>query len=347
MEGARIDGAGKITISSSNGVVFSDSSSIGTANSLGMRNRIINGAMRVDQRNAGLTQTITAGAVLAYTVDRFYAYSTGANVTGQRVAGTGSTQYRYQFTGAASVTKIGFAQRIEQVNCYDLASSTATLSVDLSNSLLTTVTWVASYANTADTFGTLASPTITQIATGTFTVTSTITRYATNITIPALATTGIQIELSVAAQTSGTFIIGNVQLEKGSVSTPFEQRPFGMELGLCQRYYEKSFPLSVKPANGPNSTSFVTDEGLFIGITSNGTAGASLRIIEKRITPTVIFYGNNSGFGKGMTVGRSETWAAASIGGGASGTNSMTFTQQIINDTYISIFVHWTASAEL
>lgn len=202
------------------------------------RNKIINGDMRIDQRNSGASQTITAAAALAYTVDRWYAYCTGANVTGQRVAGSNDSEYRYRFTGAASVTKIGFAQRIESTNSYDLNGSTVTLSVDLANSLLSEVTWTAWYANTADTFGTLASPTRTQISTGTFTVTSNVTRYSTQITIPLAATTGIEIEFSVGAQTSGTWTIGNVQLEKGSAATPFEQRPYGLELSLCQRYYE-------------------------------------------------------------------------------------------------------------
>ena len=215
-------------------------------------NRIINGAMNIDQRNAGASQTITAAAALAYTVDRWYAYCTGANVTGQRVANTGTTtapsQYAYQFTGAASVTAIGFAQRIEAVNCYDLAGTTATLSVNLSNSLLTTVTWTAYYANTADTFGTLASPTRTQIATGTFTVTSTITRYSTQITVPSAATTGIEIVFTVGAQTSGTWVIGNVQLEAGSMMSYFERRLVGQELSLCQRYFFSTFPLGTAPA---------------------------------------------------------------------------------------------------
>ena len=206
-----------------------------------LRNRLINGGMQLDQRNAGASQTITAAAALAYTVDRWYAYCTGANVTGQRVAHTGTTaspaQNAYQFTGAASVTAIGFGQRIEAVNSFDLAGQTATLSVNLANSVLTTVTWTAYYANTADTFGTLASPTVTQIATGTFTVSSTLTRYTTNISIPSAATTGIQILFTVGAQTSGTWTIGNVQLERGSVATPFERRQYGTELMLCQRYY--------------------------------------------------------------------------------------------------------------
>jgi hypothetical protein len=201
------------------------------------RNRIINGGMAVDQRNSGASQTFTAAAALAYSVDRFYGYCTGANVTGARVAGSSINQYRYQFTGAASVTAIGFGQRIEAANSYDLNNGTAYFSVDLANSLLTTVTWTAYYATTADSFGTLASPTRTSIATGTFTVTSTVTNYTASISIPSAATTGIEIVLTVGAQTSGTWTIGNVQLEAGSSATPFERLPIGETIGLCQRYY--------------------------------------------------------------------------------------------------------------
>jgi hypothetical protein len=199
-------------------------------------NRIINGAMTIDQRNAGAAQTITASAALAYTADRWYAYCTGANVTGQRITGSANNQYAYRFTGAASVTAIGFGQRIEAANSIDLAGSTATLGVDLANSLLTSVTWTAYYATTSDTFGTLASPTRTQISTGTFTVTSTLSRYSAQIFIPSAATTGIEIVFSVGAQTSGTWTIDNVQLEAGPLATPFERRMIGTELVNCQRY---------------------------------------------------------------------------------------------------------------
>ena len=209
----------------------------GVPGGFSFRNRLINGDMSIDQRNGGASQTITAAAALAYTVDRWYAYCTGANVTGQQVAGSNDTQYRYRFTGAAGVTKIGFAQRIESFNSYDLNNSTATLSVDLANSVLNTVTWTAYYANTANSFGTIASPTKTQIATGTFTVNSTVTRYSTQISIPSAATTGIEIEFSVAAQTGGTWTIGNVQLEKGATATPYEFISTGVEQLLCQRYF--------------------------------------------------------------------------------------------------------------
>ena len=201
------------------------------------RNRLINGDMKVDMRNGAAAQTITAVAALAYTVDRFYAYSTGANVTGQQIAGTNAAQFRYQFTGAASTTKIGFAQRIETINCYDLVSKNCTLSVDLSNSLLTTVTWTVSRATTtADTFGTLASPTVTQIATGTWTVSSTLANYTAAVALDASSNKGIQIELSVAAQTSGTWVIGNMQFEEGTAATPFEVVPTEIQKVRCFRY---------------------------------------------------------------------------------------------------------------
>jgi hypothetical protein len=226
-----IDGAFSVTGSF-------DIASLNGGQLAGMRNRIINGAMAADQRNGGASQSFTAAAALAYSVDRWYGYCTGANVTGQRVQGSVAGTFAYQFGGAASVTAIGFGQRIEELNSADLAGATATLSVDLANSLLTTVTWTAYYATTANTFGTLASPTRTQIATGTFTVNSTLTRYSANISISGAATTGIEIVFTVGAQTSGTWTISNVQLEPSTVATPFERRPHGAELALCQRYYE-------------------------------------------------------------------------------------------------------------
>lgn len=237
----------------------------------GTRNRIICGSMAIDQRNAGASQTFTAAAALAYSVDRWYGYCTGANVTGQQITGATAGQFRYQFTGAASVTAIGFGQRIERLNSADLASTTATLSVDLANSLLTSVTWTAYYATTADTFGTLAAPTRTQIATGTFTVSSTVTRYSTNISVPAAATTGIEIVFTVGAQTSGTWTIGAVQLEPGSVATPFEYRSYGQELALCQRYYVTG---TTAPALNP------------LGTTAN-ISSTTCFPVQMRGTPTV------------------------------------------------------------
>jgi hypothetical protein len=214
-------------------------SNLGAGNATLIKNRLINGDMYVAQR--ATSATLIAGSTIAAgyaTVDRFYGYCTGANVTMAQVAGTGNNRNLLQFTGAASVTAIGCGQRIEALNSYDMAGSTATLSAYIANSLLTSVTWTAYYATTTDTFGTLASPTRTQIATGTFTVTSTLTQYNAQITIPSAATTGIEIVFTVGAQISGTFQLGLVQLELGPNATGYEYRQIQQEYALCQRYYE-------------------------------------------------------------------------------------------------------------
>ena len=335
---------GNTALSINNTPQVSFENSVSQPGGFSLRNKIINGDMRIDQRNSGASQTITAAAALAYTVDRWYAYCTGANVTGQRVAGSGDTQYRYQFTGAASVTKIGFAQRIEGDNIYDLNNGTATLSVDLANSLLTTVTWTAWYANTSDTFGTLASPTRTQIATGTFTVTSTVSRYSTQISIPSAATTGIEIEFSVGAQTSGTWTIGNVQLERGSAATPFEQRPIGLELSMCQRYYQKSYNLDQKP--GTTTGQFSGGTTTLFQSTQSFHQLPTVRLSPSlRTNPSITVYNPVSGATASLwtqTTGNVTAYISAS------NSNSLTIG---INNVSVTTnqggFAHWVAISEL
>ena len=202
---------------------------------LSFRNKIINGDFKIDVRNQAASQTITAGAALAYTLDRWYAYCTGANTTIQQISTSG--EYRYRFTGLASVTGVGLGQRIESDNCVDLAGKSATLSCKLSSTSLTSITWAAYYANSKDSFGTLASPTRTSIASGTFTINTTETRYSATMSVPAGATTGIEIVLSGGALLgSQTLTIGDVQLETGAVLTNYEVRPRALEELLCQRY---------------------------------------------------------------------------------------------------------------
>jgi hypothetical protein len=215
---------------------FADTS----ANNQTFRNIIINGGFSIDQRNSGSSQTFTAAAALTYSVDRWYGYCTGANITGARVAGTAPSQFFYRFTGATSNTAVGFGQRIEAANSFHFANRTAVLSVNLASTSITSVTWTAFYANTTDTFGTLASPTRTQIATSTFTINSTLSRYSAVINVPSAATTGIEIVFTTGALVgSQTLTFDDAQFELGSSPSAFEQRPVGTELALCQRYYYK------------------------------------------------------------------------------------------------------------
>jgi hypothetical protein len=281
-----------IAISGTTGITLTGQ--FDSASTFGFKNRIINGQMQIAQR--ATSATITAGSTIAAgysTVDRFYVYCTGANVTAAQVAGSGAIKNNLQITGAASVTAVGIGQRIEQLNSYDMAGSTATLSLDISNSLLTTVTWTAYYANTANTFGTLASPTRTQIATGTFTVTSTLTRYSIQISIPAAATTGIEVVLTVGAQTSGTWVVGNIQLEESSIATSFDYRSYGTEFAMCQRYYQTSYDYgtAVQAATG------VTDGASFICINTSDSSNGGLLPVVMRATPIFAVYSTVGGSG--------------------------------------------------
>jgi hypothetical protein len=320
-----------------------------SASSFGFKNRIINGQMQIAQR--ATSATITAGSTIAAgysTVDRFYVYCTGANVTAAQVAGTNATKNRLQITGAASVTAVGIGQRIEQLNSYDLAGSTATLSADLAiSATLTTVTWTASYATTtADTFGTLASPTVTQIATGTFTVTSTVTNFSTNITIPAAATTGIQIVFTVGALTAGlTWTVGNVQLEKGSTATSFDYRPYGTEFAFCQRYYQTSYVYgtALQAATG------VTEGATFICINTTDSSNGGFLPVVMRATP--IFAAYSTVGGSGSPSARNNATGATVTGitlTGGTSTNTPRLTKSAgLGALGTPFSAQYTASAEL
>jgi hypothetical protein len=178
-------------------------SSINNGPLAGMRNAIINGGMLIDQRNGGAGQVITTAG--AYTVDRWICVPIGASVTGQRVTRTTVNQFAYQITGAAGVTSTTLLQRIEAASCASLANTTVTLSALLSNSVLTTVNWELFYPSATDNFATNTS-----IASGSWTVTSTDAIYTAQISIPDAATTGLQLNLSVGAQTSGTWIVSTL-----------------------------------------------------------------------------------------------------------------------------------------
>lgn len=205
------------------------------------RNRALNGDFSVDQEHAGAAITITAGAALKYVADGWYAWCTGANVTFQTITTAG--RKRGRITGAASNTGVGIATRMEAADTADMASKFATIMALLSSSSITTVNWGLYYANSTDSFGTVASPTRTAIDTGTFTITSTEAAYSA-ITAAALAsgaTTGLELVFTIGALLgSQTFTIGDAQVESGSIVAPiFETRPVSERINRCKRLYYK------------------------------------------------------------------------------------------------------------
>lgn len=221
------------------------------------RNRIINGDMRIDQRNSGSSVTITAGAALQWVVDGWYAYCTGANLTMSH----GITTDDIGLNGAVGVTGVGFGHRIESRNARSLVGDNATLSVAMSNSGLATVNWAAYYPTTEDAFGTVATPTRTLIASGSFTgLTATSAVFSATFVVPSGAFNGIEIVFTAGAQPSGSaWRITNAQLEPGQIATPFEYQSYTTELAKCQRYYEAgSYSLTLPVSNASVIASFLS-----------------------------------------------------------------------------------------
>jgi len=255
------------------------------------KNRIINGNVSVDQRNAGASQTFTAAAAIAYCVDRFYASCTGANITGQQVAGTAPYQYAYKFTGATSNTGTLFGQRIESLNIADLVSTNVVVQAQIASSTITTVTWTAYYANTTNTFSSKTS-----IATGTITITSTPTIYTFSFNAGSSAANGVAIEFTTGALVAAaTLQYSGVQLEAGTIATPYEFNQYQVQLAQCQRYYEKSYDIATVPGT---STGVGSVSGAYTTNTTTTYIGAATSYtVRKRATPTQVFYDTVGGSG--------------------------------------------------
>lgn len=302
----------------------------------GMRNRIINGDMRIDQRNAGASQTVSTSG--AYTVDRFFVQPTGASITTQRVSGPSGYQYAFRLTGTASVTQCYVQQKIEQLNSYDLAGQTVTVSFTASSSTITSLTCYVDYATAgADNWSTFVTNTTQAI-----TINSTSTRYSFQATLSASATNGIRFIFATGSFTSGTLDITGVQLEKGTTATPFENRLYGTELDLCKRYYQY---------DSNNGGAYVH---LYPGYYASTTGAAVIKTFtpEMRTTPTTTFtaastflvdgvspltpsaitspgYGTNKTYRISATVSGATAGQGVILAGAGSGTATITYSAEL------------------
>jgi hypothetical protein len=119
---------------------------------------------------------------------------------------------------------------------------------------------------------------------------------------------------------SGTFSLP--QLEKGTSATPFEYRPFGSELALCQRYYEKSYNLNVAPGtaevvtSGFQGTIIMRLFGLIMNTSNGGFVNVYFKV-NKMSNPTVKLYsaqGTQNAFTDLNPLAERVTLNAVSIG---------------------------------
>lgn len=281
-----------------------------TASNMAGKNRIINGDMRIDQRNAGASVTPANGE---YTVDRWIYGSTQASKFTAQQTTTAPTGFNYSLkltvSSAVSIGAgdiFGIDQRIEGYNVADLGWGTAnaqaiTLSFWVRSSLTGTFggsiingTFNSSYPFTysisaADTWEqktiTIAGDTSGTWATTNglgirvlFSLGSGATYSGTAGAWSGSGLTSATGATSVVGTSGATFYITGVQLEAGSVATSFERRMYGQELALCQRYTRR---MTLNNYVGYRDSSAGTG-GLQIGVTYNPmrTAPSFTRITD-------------------------------------------------------------------
>jgi hypothetical protein len=291
----------------------------------GNRNAIINGDFRINQR--AFTSTTTNGT---YGFDRWaIGYNSGTLTYSSQTftvgspAATGYESPTFARVVSASQTGTGhFAiinQKIEDVRT--LANSTVTISF-----------WAKAGSGTPKVgveieqfFGSGGSPSANFETTfGAVTLSTSWARYSVTATIPningkTIGTTAntsfCLLNLWVSSGSSfntrssnigtqnNTFDFWGVQVERGSVATPFEQRPIGTELALCQRYYyrETDGAIPMYPdQNGTGSTNRYC--AVFFPVrmrtntyTASGNAGTGAMTVYYKSFTNVSFTRTSSG----------------------------------------------------
>jgi hypothetical protein len=339
---------------------------------LSNRNKIINGAMVIDQRNAGAAVNSNA-LVNPYVVDRWRIVDGGGGTNTFKaerssVAPVGFvTSFLTTALVATSFTGTNYhavRQPIEGFNCADLmwgtaSAATVTLSFWVRSSL--TGTFGGAIGNQA---GNRSYPFIyTVTAANTWEYKTIVVEGDTTGTWPTDNTGSINLFFSlgsgpdregtagawnanfntsatgavdVNATNGATFQITGVQLEAGTVATPFEHRSFGQELALCQRYAFVPRASTLFHAFGVSSVNGTTPIG-FINLP-----------VTMRVAPTLAAAsaGSTFLFGSGAPtsilldqVSESNTWIFGS--GGSGGTDG--FSGRLLANNTTSAFLSFSA----
>ena len=315
---------------SSPSITFSDGSAQ-TSATQPFQNRIINGAMVIDQRNAGASVTQSSSADV-FPVDRFKINGNqNAKFTAQQNAGsvtppTGFTNYLGITSSAATAVGASdyflLTHNVEGFNVADLGwgsagASTVTMSFWVRSSLTGTFggaisnsafnrsypfTYTISVANTYE----YKTITIAGYTSGTWLKTNGIglnIQFGLGVGSTYSGTAGVWAGAGYISATGATSVVGTngatwnitgVQLEVGSTATSFDYRPYGTELTLCQRYFEKSYQQGVAlGASGQGNTG----QTFFVG-TGNTLAGSdkipnTTFMVTKRTAPTINTWSTN------------------------------------------------------
>lgn len=346
--------------------------SLGAGNASSFKNRIINGAMVIDQRNAGAAVTAETYITDRWRVWRNETYSIQQSTD----APTGfSYSLRATKTSTNQSTYAYFITYIEGFNFADMLFGTAnakavTLSFWVKSSVAGNYT--AGIGNATGGVGSAS----TSFYPATYTINSANTWEFKTITIQgqtsgtwngatnaagasvyfnfgasgtATANTWQAGDVQVASAgnanlgtTNGaTFAITGVQLEVGTVATSFDFRDFGRELMLCQRYFAKSYNQAIALAT-PGE--FAGAPGRFVDATSNYASVQVFFPVRMRATPTVTIYNPSTGATASLRSDSANHPAGVSQQGEA---GCWFFANDSTITTSVSCRAHYGASAEL
>jgi hypothetical protein len=369
------NGTTALTINTSQQATFTNNVSM--PNTFGFKNRIINGAMVIDQRYSGASQS---PAPSGYSADRWAIFKAGTGTWSYQLSSNAPAGFSSSMLLTVTATETPSSgdyfiiqQPIEGFNTYDLSWGTAnaktiTLSAWVYSSVTgtfsgalrnfaTTLSYAFSYSiPTANTW-TQISVTIPGPTTATWVgATNGVGIYlnfclsagSTNLTAAGSWTSGNYIgatgQTSWISTSSATFYLTGVQLEVGTAATSFDYRPYGTELALCQRYFEMSYDIGTAPGTA-TSSGLLTNGGFFNGASANyGVRVGTQYKVTKRAAPTVTTYDSSGASGKCNFPDTSTGVTMTVIANGMSGFTSETAT---VTTTQTRVYWQYTSSAEL
>lgn len=307
-----------------------------TAQYTGMKNRLINGDMRIWQRATSGTSIGTS----SFGPDRWRNYG-GNSLTLTSSTGYGSPQ---SLLIQASGTNHAVGQRIESFNIADLAGQTVTISYKIRADNPGTHNLLMYYANGVDNW----SAETNIFSTAKSYVSNEVTTITHTVTLPALAINGVSVVLqwyNGGSSINLTAFVWDIQIEAGNVATSYDRRNYGAELLMCQRYYEKSYPLEYAPGSNIGGTGAVNNYGSSDG-TSNQVTTRPFAV-TKRTVPTMTYY---------TVGGTSGSWEWYRSGGSGTSTMNNYFAGTTSWAGYVGVgaawascymYGQWSASAEL
>jgi hypothetical protein len=299
-----------------------------------LRNRIQNGCFRINQRNT--VGNSVAGNTLTYNCDRWIASSSAAS-TQSRFASTaygGIWAMNFSMPTAAAGSYISAVQRIEAQDIADLIGKTVTLSFWAAAAVTTGgfsgQIYIGHPTSTADTFTAMTYPVAT-----TFALDGTAARKTFTFTVPANCDKGMEVIIRALKDgTAGTTLamsIGTVQLEEGSVATPFERRPVQLETALCQRHYQ-----------------FFTFRS-FVGSSTTYMGGSTLLPVMMRANTPTLAYSDNGGVANKYSYWNGAALTQGTLSGGNFSASNVHFWSDAIAGAALNSwwFANITLSAEL